>query len=235
MGKTDPVLKVASSENTAKIDLLTSVIIKQSQQISLLQNEVEELKSRAMRDNVLLHNIPEEDGRTIEQAAKHALKKSGIDIDHVEFDRIHRIGEKRADGKPRTIVAKPSRYRDTEMMLRLNFKRDRKDTSPWISPQHTEYVRETRRQLGAIAESRKKQNPGANIKLRFTTLTVNGQQVKPSLDTPTIPSILTMDPDEREQLHRIPFQSSDTIYQSGSSFTAHATNVKSLCIYNHKI
>lgn len=231
IGETQSDMSVMSDlirENTHTMRILTSVVIKQNQQLCSARNELNDLKARSMRDNILIHNVPEGDVQGVHHAAVVALGKMNIDIKDTEFDRIHRLGPVRNDNNPRPIVAKPHRYKETERLLKSQKNKTDRKTSTWISPQFPEQVREERILLVNMAEDVRKKAPSAKIKLSHTTLTINGQQVKPTLNPPTPADILKLEKEEIKQLSAIKFIQSETINARSSSFIANGTTASNL-------
>ena len=208
--------------------MLKGVVIKQSKKIEMLENEVEDVKSRMMRENIMIHNVPETQNVSVEKLARDALHLAGYDIKDTEFDRIHRVGQSRNNNKPRPIVAKPSRFKDVSRLLAKRVTKQQKATGAWISPQYTEKVRETRQQLGEMASAWRKKHPQSDVKLKFTTLTINGERVKPSLKPPDVATLLTMDEIEKFDLESRSFTSSATVSELGSTFVAQCIPVGSL-------
>ena len=215
-------------DSVATIKLLTSVVLKQNQQLGFVQREIEDLKARSMRENILIHNVPEGDSQGVLNAAINFLKKANIDISHTEFDRIHRLGPIRSDKSARPIVAKPHKFRETERLLNLDKRGINRKTTVWISPQYPEHIRETRIQLAMIADEKRKLSKEAKIRISHTTLTINGQIVKPTLTPPSPADILTLDKEEKQDLKRIQFVQGTQVNYKSSSFRAQATIVKNL-------
>ena len=207
---------------------LTAIVIKQDQKLTSVTEQLDDIRPRMMRDNVLIHNIQECDDSVIRTEVFTALSKGGYDMTDIQFDRIHRVGEVRKDGKPRVISAKPTSYQHGERLISKYIPYGQKQKQAWVSPQYTERVRETRRQLGEIATARKAKQPGAKIKMRFTSLTINGQKIKPNITTPSLLDILTVDHDEKEELERLRFTSSEHVTESRSTFVAWGISVKNI-------
>lgn len=215
-------------DNVKTIQMLTSVVLKQNQQLNSLQSEVDDLKARSMRENILIHNVPEDDSQGVRNAAVKALARVNIDISSTEFDRIHRLGPVRSDKSSRPIVAKPHKFRETDRLLNVDKRGLNRKTQPWISPQYPEQIREARIQLSMIAEEKKKLSPNVKIKINHTTLLVNNSIVKPSLTPPSPAEILTLEKQEKEELKNIKFVKGAQVNTKSSSFVAQATHVKNL-------
>ena len=176
----------------------------------------------------MIHNVPECNDNVIRTEVYRALTKGGYEMSEIEFDRMHRVGEPRNDGKPRVIAAKPTYYNHREKLLSKHIPYNQKQKQAWVSPQYTEKIRETRRQLNEIANARIAKQPSAKIKMRFTTLTINGQRVRPNLFTPTVLDILTVDKNEKADLEALKFQSSEQISESKSNFIARSIPIKNM-------
>ncbi|GFS19897.1 RING finger protein 40 [Elysia marginata] len=74
-----------------------------------------EMENRMMRENLLFIGVQEERDENPEaKVAKIIQEKIGI-TQPIEFERVHRIGSNyRSNGRPRTIVARFSRFKDKE-------------------------------------------------------------------------------------------------------------------------
>ena len=73
-----------------------------------MAKDIEELKTRSMRDNVIFHNIPEtKDEEDLKGAVAASMLKMGLDLSGIEYDRIHRLGPATPNNKPRAIGPVP--------------------------------------------------------------------------------------------------------------------------------
>ena len=143
-----------------------------------MKEDIDDIKNRMLSTNILVHNVTEQNDEDIEKNVKVALIKPGYsDIDSVEFIKMCRIGTKRTDGKPRSIIAVPKDQSIIRKLLAVKLSNAQKKLHSWISPMSTDKVRETRQQLGTIAAKQKAKTPNINIKMRHTTLKINGQRV----------------------------------------------------------
>lgn len=185
------------------IHTLSAIIIRQQGCIDSMQSSIEELKSRLMRDNIIIHNVKETPRENVLEATRHALEKNGYVLNDINFERIHRSGPM-LQNKPRPIIAKPHRYTHTEQLVRRKLTPAIK-TGAWISPQYTEQVRERLRQLGKMASSTKVTDPTAEVSLKFNQLTVNKQAIKSDLEPPSTANILNLTEDEKRDLEKIKF------------------------------
>lgn len=120
-------------DNMSQIEIvhyLVACVSKQQTMISKLSNEVLDLKARSMRNNILIHNVPEQKEENHEQKVRDALTEMKINHGGVEFDRVHRIGEYRANArKPRPIVAQCMSSKMTTKLLKQRPKWEEKEES----------------------------------------------------------------------------------------------------------
>ena len=218
------------------IRTLTAIVLKQSKQIESMQREIDDIRGRSMRDNILIHNVPERESEDmgLQQVVVQSLREVGIDFEPVRFVRMHRLGTEERnrfsfqDSKPRIIVAKLLNPQDAELLFKSQKPYDkRKKNGAYITPQYTERTRGERAQLNDIANKVKEKSPQAKIKLSHTTLYVNGQTVKPALETPSVSTILGIEEEEREELSKIQYETAE-IVESSSVFVARAVEVQSL-------
>lgn len=190
-GLPDPMLEVIRNKlanlttnvsgNTDLIHLLVSCVIKQSQDITDLNHEVKDLKSRSMRNNVLIHNVPEqghESMQMVQQAAFKALRHLGIETYYLEFQRVHRLGPKPTSNRsnPRPIVGNFTSSRMLEFVMdnrpRNSYSSDKQ---PYVTRQYPKEVLEGRRQANHMVDEEKTKDPNVAIKLVLDTLRVNGE------------------------------------------------------------
>lgn len=88
-----------------------------------------DLQCRGMRENIIIHGIPEERAETyriteklLKGFMKEQLKMNKAEVEAVDFARAHRIGQKQIDQQwPRPVVA---RFNDFKKKLALMEKTD---------------------------------------------------------------------------------------------------------------
>lgn len=225
----------------AKLDLLTGIVIRQSDLIRNLQTQVIDLKTRSMRQNLLFHGIPE---RSHEDVFKLVYKTMQEDLKIQDsqnlIDVCHRVGPPRVSGsKPRAIVVKFIARRDAEDTLqsyRDLFKRkshrptDKSTQDPtfWVTPHYPEEVVERRRYLAEIQKTTKAKTPSVQCKMTLTDLYINNEKYKDPVVTPSARTLLHMDKDETKQINKIKMISGSTQTEKGSSFTAKAKSVSNI-------
>ena len=114
-----------------KVDLLTASNSNLLKSVDLLSAQLDSNEQHNRNECLLLHGVPENDKETplqsstlfVENINKHL--KAGMEAGHIR--RAHRLGKKRANGKPRPIIA---RFWDSGLRNHLYFnKKDFKNTS----------------------------------------------------------------------------------------------------------
>ena len=221
-------LKDIVSESVHTMKLLTSIIAKQNKQINSMERDIDELKNRSMRDNVIFHNIPEKKDDDLKETVAASMLTMGLDLAGIEYERIHRMGDVNPEGKPRPVVAKPTRYKDTQRLLGHRRREIDKKTDPWISPQFPESVREQRIQLAQMADHAHKKDRSVKTKITHTTLFINGQKVSPPLAPTSAAEVLLLPKPEQRELSETKFVQTNMTSVKGSTFVGRGINVKSL-------
>ena len=190
-----------------------------------MAKDIEELKTRSMRDNVIPETKDEED---LKGAVAASMLKMGLDLSGIEYDRIHRLGPATPNNKPRAIVAKPCLHRDTQRLLSHRKVGINKKNDPWISPQFPESVREERIQLAQIADMAHRKDRKTKSKIAQNALYINGQKVLPPLEPVSPAEVLLLPKAEQRELLEIKFAKTNVISVKGSTFTGRGTPVTSL-------
>ncbi len=116
--------------------------------IENLQERIISQEERSMRDNLLFFGIPEQERENTEELLHDFIGTNMPSISRktiFPFERVHRIGKRSRNSKPRPIVAKFSYYKDREC-VRLNA-RDLKKTNYGIKEHYPVEILERRRAL----------------------------------------------------------------------------------------
>ncbi|XP_062577804.1 uncharacterized protein LOC134239653 [Saccostrea cucullata] len=143
-----------------------------------LHKSVIDLKSRAMRDNLVFTGIPEYRDENCEEVLQYFLKTKLKIYDEIPLERVHRLGKPdEYRTKPRNIVAKFSFYKDREFVrkrapLRL------KGSNIWVNEQFPPEVEEKRRKLYPVMRKAMKNNK--RVKLVVDKLYIDGEMYEPS-------------------------------------------------------
>jgi hypothetical protein len=141
------------------------------------EDEILDLKTRSMRDNVVFSGVPESENESWEQT-KYKLKGLLKDhlkirnVDSVCIDRAHRMGNKQQKG-PRPIAAKLMNQESRDIVF-SHLKNLNKDSKIKVHDQLPPEILERRKRLWPkFAEA--KQNKVNNVKWSLDKLFINGQ------------------------------------------------------------
>lgn len=147
----------------AKLQVLESCVDESRRVNATLQEDILDLKTRSMRDNLVFYNIPEKMNEDAEETIREfcATKLDMRDtIDDIKIDRAHRMG-KRYDNKTRPFVVKFNYFKDKEYIKHRAFKL--RGSRFGISDQYPMEIRERRKQLLPILKEAKEQGKRANL------------------------------------------------------------------------
>ncbi|XP_062585836.1 uncharacterized protein LOC134247500 [Saccostrea cucullata] len=88
-----------------EVELLRSVVIRIDRKMSVMDNEITDLRARSMRDNILIHNYPYSHNEDLASTMPEIFKQTlGVDV---KFVRIHRNGVRpQHSDRPVSITAK---------------------------------------------------------------------------------------------------------------------------------
>lgn len=205
-----------------EVDLLKAIVIKLDRKVSEQDREITDLKSRSMRDNILIHRFKESSNENLMLDIPSAIKKVyGVDL---KFVRIHRIGPPRRGPVPRTIVGKLEHYDKKEEILQIqrDFRRSSKETPFHVSEQFPAALVEERKHLFELQRKYTSQNVETRVRGNKLVFKNNGNVFREKVLVPRAEDVLLCDEDELDKLQEIPVVTSEV----GSRFVASGTPVK---------
>ena len=156
-----------------QVQLMADLLTKKDKEIFSLKSEITDIKSRSMRDNIVITGVKENTDENIRSMVDDLLQRIEVDKKNgnsgpISFDRIHRFGSRLANGT-RPIVAKIHDFRDKVAILKNANKLKKEklkdsegkdiidDTPPiFINEQFPEEIAEKRRQIYAKVRENKK-------------------------------------------------------------------------------
>lgn len=149
-----------------------------------LSDDMIDMQSRSMRDNLLFFNFEElqladdrknEDcTKTVYEFCENTLQMNDVKST-VKIDRAHRVGSY-TSGKTRPIVAKFNFYQD-KMQIKRNVHEKRESTGIRVSDQYPKAIQERRKTL--IPELIRAKNDGKNAVLNYDKLFIEGRRFVP--------------------------------------------------------
>ena len=136
-------------------------------QISMLNTKCNDLEARSKRSNIIVHGFK----RAREEDCNVVLKtflKDKLDIENVEFDRVHRIGVK--DNAP--IIAKCTFYKEKVSILKATGKL--KGSNYFVGEDFPQSVRDIRRKLNI--HFKKAREEGKKVFMVYDHLNINNEK-----------------------------------------------------------
>lgn len=158
---------------------------KMTEEIHNLERKLLNLEVYQRRENLVFYGIPEKEfaeGRS-EDTTEYILKDF-LDDElemplprSVKFQRVHRLGKTKGNGKPRPIIARFLNYPDVVKIMQLR-KNLAKDSGFWLSPDLPRKVLELRKsQIPKMVAARKEGKMAFFSKAEPYRLIIDGQFV----------------------------------------------------------
>jgi hypothetical protein len=173
----------AVADKTEGLDFEMTVTQKQLEYLvesnAALREEITDLKSRSMRDNLVFFNVPEEDESDTEEDLRkfieEKMKMSTVEVDALKFERVHRAGPKLDHNRPRRIVAKFSSYKQREAVRALG--KNLTGTNFFVHQQFPPEIVEQRKKL--YPAMKKARDEGKTAYISYNKLYINGRLYHP--------------------------------------------------------
>ncbi|XP_070550705.1 uncharacterized protein PF3D7_1120000-like [Ptychodera flava] len=138
-----------------------------------LTREVDDIKARMKRDNLIFYNIdqsPNETWQDSEDKVKSFISDQlDMDAEIIEFERVHRLTNART--RPQPLVAKFSRFKQRDQVLQKS-RTALKNSQFRVSEDFSPRVRDTRRKLGPFLKQAK--DNGKRAFLNYDKLKIDG-------------------------------------------------------------
>ncbi len=235
------IVKAENAHLQNELAIVKALLIKKDKEISELKSAVVDQRARSMKNNILLHNIPEEPSEDCELKLKIFLEKNTSltkqDIKDIRIERAHRVGLTNAHLKrPRMIVAKLANFKDREKILSSwAIKKKSLDASklkdlPNVTSHLPQEIVEQCSFNNQLVANVKKAAGGARVDSRFVgnKVLVNNQVIRPKVIKPSIEDILTFNEEEKISFQKIPRKISQTVTELGNTFIADAFSTKDI-------
>jgi hypothetical protein len=179
------------SDKTEGLDFEMTVTQKQLEYLlesnASLKDELTDLKSRSMRDNLVFFNIPEQESEDTENVVRSFLEeKMKMPTDQakeVKFERVHRAGPKLSHNRHRRIVAKFSNYKQREAVRSLG--RNLAGSNFYVHEQFPPEIVDQRKKLYPIMKKARDEKKNAYIS--YNKLYIEGKLYHPEPNTSSAP------------------------------------------------
>lgn len=218
-----------------EMDILKGLVHKQSKQIQVLQNRLNDQVLRSMENNIvitgLLGDVPRADTKS--QVLRFIAEKMELSLNPNDLLEAYRVGAP-AKEKNRPIIAQctpqlrkylmsnsdvlANKYNDKGQKFYINLQ---------MPEQTAEAKREIRQVVKEVRKSEEHQDSKSTILHKNNAVYINGQKHK-KLVTP--PSVLQLFPekDEQQKVNATKFVKATAQPEQGSSFTAFICPTKTL-------
>lgn len=159
----------------------TNNLLEQSQKVD---EKIEDLNFRSMRENLLFYGIPESSGaENCEALCKNVCKTilKMDESDRLTIDRAHRVGGR--SNKPRPIVMKFHYFSEREAVRNrsIEYSAALKAENRGIGIQLPKSVRDARKSLYGPMKAAK--DAGKHVRFVGKKLLINGEEFRPSAPT----------------------------------------------------
>ena len=221
------LLKKENEELRKELNFVKAVVVRMDKKMTRLTKEVTDLKSRSMRDNLLIHNFAYNANENLMTDVPAAIKQH-LNVD-VEFVRIHRNGFTKAGrDKPISITGRlVDRGKKDEILKAQKAKKLDNVHLPFhITPQEPISVVENRKRLCNISDNFRKNDIMTKITKDKVVLPDGKpctEEVKPIENA----DILLVNTETIDELEAIDTVSTPPVQRGGSNFFATATKAVS--------
>ena len=191
-----------------EISTLKYLVIHLSNKVELQENQLSDLGTRSMGDNIIVHNLVEDESENLETEVNKFITQE-LKLPKVKFDRIHRSGATGPQSKrPRIIVAHlsdPSR-KEVLMKAAAAYRKSSPDEDGIrFSNQYPEDIRDKRQRLFQKCNQYQEENIQCQVKHDKLVFKQNGSVYQEKVHTPKPFEILeaASDPKKCELLENI--------------------------------
>ena len=218
-------LKQENQQLKYRVGLSEARVERLEETVFSLKEEMLQMQSRSMRNNLVFQNIKEDNNERPEATktkideflTKNMKVKDTNKV--IQIDRVHRMGQK-YPGKDRPIVCHFVNSDGKELVQRNGS--NLKDTSFYVNEQFPQEIEERRRKARQQIKTIKEKDPSAKCSVRYDKLFVNGQAVA----VEEKPRFVFNDSDiQRSQ--GIDLAAAETVTVEGSTFQGYAAKIKS--------
>ena len=154
--------------NTRIVEIETKV----DSRLKIIESKLDHLEGYSRRSNMIIHGLKEDEAESLESVEKQVREMVRDDLqiqEDVHFERIHRLGKKKAN-VTRPVIARFSFFKQKQAAMRNASKLKGKEVS--ISDDYTQTVRDKRRVL--VPHMKHFRNAGKKVNFILDKLIVDG-------------------------------------------------------------
>ena len=207
-----------------KLRVTQGVVTQLQTKVLQQQEEIIDLKSRSMRENMVFTGLDEDANESWETSktkvlnfVKNVLKVPQTELNEIQIDRAHRLGAKSTNARSRPIVAKFCNTHSKNILFK--YLKNLKGVPGYsVNEQYPPEIQERRKRLWPMFKEAKEK--GNEVKWNVDKLVINHRTYTAKDDNVEI----LMDEDK---LPDIPITHSQALVHEGSSFIGHAAKVSS--------
>lgn len=221
-------IQTENKELRYELSVIKSLVLKQNDQLDQLQEKLTDQTFRSMRNNILVHNVAEQDRENCLKLVQTILKEK-LGLDGVNIENAHRVGPKTQNPNHiRLLVARLLHRQDTYNVLDLAKKLPKGAKLLKITPQHPPEMLGKRRELAQVAAAVREQHPQVKTTLARDKLFINNELYREPLPTPKARDILGMTRADRAELQKLPVIEGKIVSDMANILSASAAQVHSL-------
>ena len=214
--------------------ILLGIVSKQSKQIDVLSNKLEDMVTRSMKENIIISGIEEgeENEETLEETVQKFFSEKMLITPR--FDIAHRIGEKREERGPRPVVVKCASLKEKSRVFqnvsKLKGKKNSHGAIYFVSDQYPDGVNEKRRKFSSMIKENKSlpTTDQVDMRIRRNQLFINNEVYRPTVVPPSVDELFDVPKSEQDKMEKLPLTFGDIQSEKGSTFYGAAAKVHSI-------
>ena len=207
-----------------EIELLKAIVIRQDEQMAIMNKRIISQEAISMSYNVLFHNVPETQ-QSDNEAITNIMKQLGLQ-DIPTCDKIHRGAGPVVKHQPRIIYVKFQFYQDAAKVINAGRSLPTGKGKLRITPQFPLEWVHSRREMSRAAANIKASNPDARIRISKDRMYVNNSQWNKPIHPPSARTLLDTQQQDKPQIRGK--GTSQLVIEKGSSFQATSLHVSTI-------
>ncbi|XP_062616373.1 uncharacterized protein LOC134278072 [Saccostrea cucullata] len=186
-----------------ELDLMRAMMIHMDRRMQNMESEITDLRSRSMRDNIMIHNLAYASDEKLDQQVPNMLKEYlGVEVKFVRIDRNSVRGT--INSRPVSITGKlvDGRKKDELLRAQKQKKAENVELPFYITAEEPASTLEERKRLHEISDSFRKQNIKCKIEKGRVVMS-NGHRYEDPIPKLEIADALKIGPEETATLDNV--------------------------------